>query len=135
MSQTSPLVVVQLINEQVAKVKELTGMLKERNVHTSRLKLYSDSSLNITEDLLHHIEYEQQALYVVERFIDIKESRNGLQIKTLWLGFEEDEATWESFEVMVQDVPALVAEYLDTSQVSDSLKSKGRRLLAEASQK
>ena len=63
-----PMVVKKLINEQVAQVQELTGSKTTRTVHTSRLKMYADSSLNITTELKEHLEYESSALYIVEEF-------------------------------------------------------------------
>ena len=85
----------------------VSGQTKE--VHASRLKLYHDSSLNLTEELLDHAA-RQGDLYEAERLAKAQYDRRTRtwEALVLWKGFEESEATWEPIEMLVKDVPDLV---------------------------
>jgi hypothetical protein len=82
-------------------------------VHVSRIKPYKDRDLNITQELKDHAGHVEGTLEV-DKFDGVRKADNheGWEIRTLWRGFEEADATWEPLEEMIKDVPVLVEEYL-----------------------
>ncbi|KAK1938300.1 Gag-Pol polyprotein [Phytophthora citrophthora] len=66
------------------------------NVHPSRLKLYADDSLNVTEELLDHIA-SQGTLMAVESILEhrMNPDMEAYEIKVKWMGLETIEDSWE----------------------------------------
>jgi hypothetical protein len=77
-------------------------------VHASRLKLYCDQDLNVTEELLAQIAHQQSG-FEVASLRDLRWSPADVRYETqvAWRGFEPDEDTWEPLTTMLEDVPAL----------------------------
>ena len=124
-----PMRVQSLIREQVAQVRELTGDKKLRQVHTSRLKFYHDKDLNVTSELLNHLEYENRTLDIVDEFVGLRKRSGILEVKTKWIGFEETEITWEPVMTMSEDLPEKCAAYLNTAQLPTALRKESLQLL------
>ncbi|KAE9284819.1 hypothetical protein PF008_g27067 [Phytophthora fragariae] len=87
----------------------------ERGVHASRLKLYADVSLGVTEELLEHIS-SQGAVLAIEKF---KEQRWNDQIRDIevlvqWRGLETIEDSYEPLASLPRDVLVLVTNYVAT---------------------
>lgn len=82
-------------------------------VHAQRLKFYHDSSLNVTSDLLHNIALTGNT-YVIEQIDDIRIDpvSGDVQLHVRWLGFQDDDATWEPFETIKDDTPDIVRQFL-----------------------
>ena len=105
-----PYRVTKLISEQIALVEHIiTGELQE--AHTSRLKLYADSSLELTADLLQHAETTTYR-FEVEQLKRLRQGENGQEILVSWRGFPESMDTWEPLDNIREDVPALVEQFM-----------------------
>ncbi|POM77825.1 LOW QUALITY PROTEIN: Chromodomain containing hypothetical protein [Phytophthora palmivora] len=85
------------------------------DVHPSRLKLYADSSLEITEELLDHIAC-QGTLLAVETIVDhrINSDMKAYEVKIKWSGLETIEDSWEPMKTMKEDIPQLLIDNLKT---------------------
>jgi hypothetical protein len=70
------------------------------NFCLSRLKYYADKDLNVT------VELKQQ-------FIHDKKDKEEFLLK--WLGYDKEQSTWEPAENLNEDVPVLVAKYMETA--------------------
>ncbi|CEO95676.1 hypothetical protein PBRA_009684 [Plasmodiophora brassicae] len=107
-----PYRVVKMINDQVY---ELEDPLTERhfNAHSQRIRRYADADLNRTVDLKRHLQHADNQL-LVDDLLDCRVDRETqeLQIKVLWSGFDEAEATWEPARVIYEDVPELVQKLI-----------------------
>ncbi|GMF16251.1 unnamed protein product [Phytophthora fragariaefolia] len=91
----------------------LTGDTFE--VHGSRLKHYSDATLDVTAELRQHIGSQGSVLGV--RAIEqhrYHELAAEWQLYVAWRGLEDSENSWEPFASIYADVPALVRAYVET---------------------
>jgi hypothetical protein len=96
------------------------------SIHSTRLRFYHDSSLDVTADILAHLAHQNTG-YEVRAFRDLKydaESK-AYYILVSWLGFEEDDNTWESLLQIYEDLPAEVKER--HTAVLQGLNSSDRR--------
>ncbi|KAE8884741.1 hypothetical protein PF007_g24758 [Phytophthora fragariae] len=108
---------------------------KSTNVHPSRLKHYTDSSLNVSAELIDHVA-SQGTLLAVEALVDHRynTSMKMFEIKVKWQGLEEVEDSWEPLKSIVEDVPKLMKEYADEAKdgrlhraMTATLQSKNRK--------
>ncbi|POM68944.1 Hypothetical protein PHPALM_14828 [Phytophthora palmivora] len=90
----------------------LTGDVFE--VHGSRLKHYSDATLDVTEELRQHIGNQGIVLgvraIVQHRYHELAAE---WQLYVAWRGLEDSENSWEPFASIYADVPALVRAYVE----------------------
>ncbi|KAH9104571.1 hypothetical protein LEN26_015003 [Aphanomyces euteiches] len=81
------------VNEFSAKIEHLITK-EQRDAHMSRLKMYAESSFEVTEEILEH-------------------NRDCYYMLVHWEGFESIEASWEEVTHLVRDCPAVVQAYVD----------------------
>ncbi|EGZ24057.1 hypothetical protein PHYSODRAFT_311193 [Phytophthora sojae] len=91
----------------------------EREAHASRLKFYSDSSLELSEALLQHVAHNSEG-HVVLKFVCASYEAAAKCYKLL-------EGSWEPVQVMLEDVPAAVKAFITAHADEDIV-----RQLAEA---
>lgn len=89
-------------------------------VHGSRLKFYCDPSLAVTEEILELVASQSTKIGVEDvvghRWND-RTKQWELMIK--WRGLQEQENSWEPFVTMHEDIPNMVADYLETNDVAE----------------
>ncbi|KAE9062830.1 hypothetical protein PF007_g29768 [Phytophthora fragariae] len=81
------------------------------DVHCSRLKFYSNSALNVDEEMLAHIG-NQGMLLGVEAIKHHRNEHGDWQLFVSWVGLQDEEDSWESLRSMNAQVPATVAQYI-----------------------
>nr|CCA25706.1 conserved hypothetical protein [Albugo laibachii Nc14] len=89
---------------------------KARNdVHGSRIKLFIETALKVTEKLREHITTQGLVLGVRE-ICDLRynNSASAWELKVAWVGLEDAEASWQPFSSINADVPGLVSAFLYT---------------------
>jgi hypothetical protein len=92
-----PFRIVNVINDSVFQVEDvLTNSVKE--VHSVRLRPYNDRDLNSS----------------VKEYIQRRGTR---EVLVRWRGFDEDEATWEPLDTILEDVPQLYREFRRSRQL------------------
>jgi hypothetical protein len=100
-----PYHVVGFISDWIYEVEDLIDGTR-MEVHVTRLKLYCDSSLNIssvlTEAILH-----QKGAYEIDRIVDVRwnEFESRFEVHIEWRGFAKEESTWEPLSVIYADAP------------------------------
>ncbi|GMF14717.1 unnamed protein product [Phytophthora fragariaefolia] len=96
----------------------LTG--DEFEVHGSRLKHYCDSDLGATAEISEHVASQGIALGV-RAIVDhrFEPTAQEWQLLVVWRGLEDMENSWEPFASICGDVPALVAQYVESVDVSE----------------
>jgi hypothetical protein len=78
------------------------------DAHVTRMKFYSDSSLNISEELLSYIASNAATGYIVNKIIACRNIDGEWQFLVDWSGFTELDQTWEPATHLIEDVPDIV---------------------------
>ena len=99
------------------------------HAHASRLKYYCDSDLEITADLKYQITHDEMR-YKVEKILGHQINSDGMiQLKIQWPGFDPEDASLEPFNILYEDAPELVPNYVQIIILTDKLKSRMQALL------
>lgn len=93
----------------------------EYEYHASRLRFYSDHSLNITEELLSHIAFNNEG-HVVDQFKSIRYSQQQQRYEVLvsWRGLAEVDDSWEPAMNLLTDLPVHFKRWLRQTSISES---------------
>jgi hypothetical protein len=104
------------------KVKHLVSG-QETEVHSSRLKFFADSSLEVTEQLLEHIGSQGIILDVnairAHRWSSV---RKDYEVLISWRGLAPIEDSWEPFKEIAKDVRVLLDNYVAASSDAKLVK-------------
>lgn len=100
----------------------VTGCQEE--AHGRRLKFFRNKDYQIKEDLLNHIAYQTNELMNVSKFVDLRNNKGIVQVLTQWKGLDSSEDSWENIEVMREDVPVLIQEFLNEIAANGSGRQK-----------
>lgn len=86
-----------------------------QSVHANRLKLYADSSLEMTETSLDPSAYINPHFNTVEKLLDLhfNEDLSRYEIETQWRGFEYEDPTWEPLTILKEDIPKMLNVFLE----------------------
>ncbi|OWZ09302.1 hypothetical protein PHMEG_00018017 [Phytophthora megakarya] len=119
-----PFKVVQLLPNSFMIKHLITGT--EYEVHGTRLKFYSGSSLNITEEITELIA-NQGMLLGVRQLVDHRFNNvlHRWEFMASWAGLTSIEDSWESAADMQKDVPAKVSEYMERVQDEELSEALG----------
>jgi hypothetical protein len=107
-----PFRITRVVNESVFEVENLiTGSCKE--VHYVRLRPYNDADLNA--QIKEHLQYHTQC-FEVKEILKERDNKGTKELLVKWRGFEEEEATWEPLETIIEDVPQLYESFKQRSK-------------------
>jgi hypothetical protein len=109
-----PYRVIRTINDYVYAVQHLvTSNVTE--AHVRRMKFYCDAELDDLVPLCDHIASQEAMEYQVEELVKFRYSREIKQYEVFvkWLGFTDLENTWEPLSRLYEDVPHMVADFLE----------------------
>ncbi|KAF0731265.1 hypothetical protein Ae201684P_011945 [Aphanomyces euteiches] len=101
----------------------------------SRLKMYAESSFEVTDEILEHVA-DQGILLKVARIESHKfdKTRDCYYMLVHWEGFEAIEASWEDVTQLLRDCPDVYVEALkpgrDREQLASRIKSIQAKLKA-----
>ena len=103
-----------VVSDFVFEVQDLIDQ-SHALVHANRLKLYADSQLELTEELLDSIDHNDPHYNTVEELLALRFygplERYEVQVK--WKGFDDEEPTWEPLSVMQEDIPVMLKKFLE----------------------
>ncbi|GMF41238.1 unnamed protein product [Phytophthora lilii] len=89
-------------------------------VHGSRLKFYSDASLEVTAELKEHVASQGIVLGVWAIVGHRKHPvTDEWEVQVAWVGLEDIENSWEPLRTIYADVPARVQEYVDNNAITE----------------
>lgn len=118
--------VTKALNDFVYEVEDMrNGKLQE--VHGSRMKFYSDSSLD-TVAIMSHVLSSETGMQVA-RLMRLVESPNGIQVQVRWSGLSPEEDTLEDIGRVYEDVPKMLLRLLDRKNTPKDLATAARRTL------
>lgn len=93
----------------------ITG--EEHDVHPSRLKMYADDSLNVTDELLEHVAAQGIILAVKElKGHKWNNATKDFDILVSWKGLQSIEDSYEPMQVLNKDIKILLKRYVDTAE-------------------
>ena len=95
-----------------------------KTVHCQRMRFYA-KDIEISEELLNFVSQEKEA-YQVSHFKGLRSNGSSYDVHVHWLGFEDNEDSWEPVEKLYEDVPLLLHEFLkshpDGSHIWEALQ-------------
>ena len=98
------------INENVYNIQDIVTH-KTSTVHAQRMKMFADQSYEVTEDIRNQVAYDTE--FNVEKFVDWRENDSGeLELRVRWLGFQDNEDSWEPIGRMHADVPETTIRFV-----------------------
>lgn len=100
----------------------LTG--KKEFAHGRRLRFFRNKYFEVTEEVKEHLLYQEDELQVVESFDDIRSSNGRIEILVKWKGFSEDETDWVEIDILREDVPVLLREFIDDIRRTGTQRQK-----------
>ncbi|GMF31526.1 unnamed protein product [Phytophthora fragariaefolia] len=85
----------------------------ELGVHASRLKMYADSSLNVTDELLEHVS-AQGILLAVDELLEHRWNNDihDYEIRVSWKGLQQIEDSYEPLRSVAKEIRVLVDNYV-----------------------
>lgn len=107
-----PYRVVAAKSEYIFVIQDLLSG-EEVESHGRRLKMFRNKDFEITEELKDYLRYQQGELLVIDRFDDIRERQENVELLVKWKGFGEEESDWVEYASLKEDVPTLINEYLN----------------------
>jgi hypothetical protein len=105
----------------VTEVRECSCVIKNlltnacREAHNSRLKLYAESSFEVSETMRELIS-EQGLLITIQEIAAIRYNSTyaGWEVFVRWTGLEEVESTWEKLQDIYHDAPVVAKKFVAT---------------------
>jgi hypothetical protein len=84
-------------------------------VHSTRLRLYHDPSLEVTADIKAHLANQKQG-YEVKALIELRYEAESKEFSVLvsWLGFDKADNSWEQLLRLHEDIPRVVLDLLQS---------------------
>ena len=67
-----------------------------------------------TDELLNFVSEEKTNAYQVSHLKDIRSNGSSYDVLVHWLGFDDNENSWEPVEKLYEDIPLLLHEFLQT---------------------
>ena len=114
---SGPYVIIDILGNHVFQLKDLVNN-KEFPCHAARLRFYSDSSLNVTEELITYITSAQQGFEISKILDYYLGTDDEYYFSVRWFGFEADADTWEPLSVLLVDAPTVLKNFVKTKKVS-----------------
>ena len=116
-----PAQVVETISPWIYKIRNIITQA-EREDHASRLKFYSDKNLNVTTAFKNMVAHNSEG-HVVEKIVDHTRQGTTVVFNVKWRGLDMAENTWEPFERLYEDIPAVIKNYIKSRPNDTVLKS------------
>eukprot|EP00924_Labyrinthula_sp_SR-Ha-C_P010395 snap_masked-scaffold_23-processed-gene-5.50-mRNA-1 protein AED:0.52 eAED:0.53 QI:0/0/0/1/1/1/2/0/858 len=129
LSWIGPYQIIDILSSNVYLVESLLG--KTRTVHSSRIWFYSHTrpigSKKLKALFVHNFKQLEIESIVGCR---LAADNNSCEFKIRWLGFEQDQDTWEPAVTIYEDVPILVTSYVQNMD-DNNLKMLISRILQD----
>ena len=104
-----PYQVLEVSGDNVYKIHSFTG--KSYEVHGSRLWFYSTNEDFIpTEELRIHFE-DSVKVFDVKKILKHRIIDNHVEYLLWWKGFKKNEATWEKYSDVIEQIPAMIETF------------------------
>jgi len=105
-----PMRIVRVVSDWIFEVETLVPPLERSLHHATRLRLYHDASLNVTEGLRSYARYTAGG-HMVRSFGGVRRAAGRHEVLVHWLGLDDAESSWEPLDTLYEDVSILVTRY------------------------
>jgi hypothetical protein len=121
--------ITEVFSDWVYEVEDLITKKRDK-IHAERLKFYSESDLDVTEELRNQIAHNDEK-FEIEEILDIKyeDQYDRYMILIRWKNFGDDENTWEFIEEIWETTRDVVRNYLKKKDSKKSIKDKALKWL------
>lgn len=130
----------QIVDTKSKYVYHIKDLVQQRifEAHVDRLSFYSTKQLHLSGELLDLISREGLE-YDIQEILDViwDEDKAIYVVKTLWSGFNENEATYEPFDSLLKQVPLFLLKSLngiylrgDEEKIRDLYEKEKEKILA-----
>ena len=75
------------------------------------MKRFASTEFQMPPQLIHSAQSDA-ASFEVEKIVGWKTEKNSIAFEVKWLGYDDEDNTYEPFETLSHDVPAMVKDYL-----------------------
>ena len=99
---------VRSANDWMFEVQDLKSE-KAHVVHANRLRFYSEK---LPEDFIDLSSQHNEKLFDIDELLKIRSGRTGWEILVSWLGFTDEDRTWEPVQILYEDVPLMLHDFL-----------------------
>jgi len=118
--------VVKCLSDYVYKIEDLrNGSCSD--IHSSRLKFYTDKDLN-TKAIMPHVVHSEHGMEV-SRLLHFVEEKDLLFVKVRWKGLSPDDDTLEPIKSVFEDVPVMFRRFLLRKSTPHKLQQRVHREL------
>ena len=100
----------------VFKVESLDGE-KQDIVHAQRIRFYCEKDYLSTEFQTYEIDASEK--FDISELLELKTTTSGYSVKVRWLGFDECDDTWEPIEMIFEDIPLILHDFLINQKRED----------------
>ena len=108
-----PFQVIEIVSNNVYRVESLLG--QEKVVHASFMWFYEPKGYEPTMEV-RNIFLQDQGELEIEEIRSWKVIRGEAKFEVKWLGFEDDQNTWETLQHLMEQVPELVVGYAEKTK-------------------
>jgi hypothetical protein len=80
--------------------------------------------LNVTAELAQAVEHNDHKLYVMSEILGVRYNEQEMfyELFVAWRGFSVYEATWESYSVLVVNVPGMMTKFMESHDDKDIVR-------------
>ena len=110
-----PYQICRTTHRNVYEIRDLLG--RKRIAHSSRLWPYATPHYHPPHNLLKLFLTDVDPLEV-ERILDLKHVKGEYQLLNKWLGFTDNDNTWESLDSLAQEIPIMVEVCLTSTNTA-----------------
>ncbi|ETV95887.1 hypothetical protein H310_10925, partial [Aphanomyces invadans] len=95
-----------MVIDHVMETQQLVPPFGVSTHHSCRLKMYQDSSLEVTEDHINHIAHGDGGFHV-ERLEKVRLADGEYQVQVKWMRLGGEEVSWEHARNLLDDIPVV----------------------------
>lgn len=123
-----PFQVTRVMSDFLFEVKDIRSGTRNI-VHGSRLKFFRNSEYEVTEECTDYLAFQEGEYCLVDEFEDIRLKDGELELLVKWKRFDDEQPAWKSFQIMREDVPTRVKEFLN--ELSEHGTKRQKQLVAK----
>lgn len=115
-----PMRITKVLSDYLFELEDLRSR-KRSVVHGTRVKIFRNKDFERTEELDEYLAFQEGEYCVAEEIQDIRKVKGEMEVLVKWKGFDGEEPQWESFEIMREDIPKMLSDFLQDISLSGTV--------------